>query len=209
MAKLSADEIAQYAAGAGFKGDEIKTAVAIALAESGGNTHAHNGTPPDNSYGLWQINMLGSMGPDRRARLGIKSNDELYDPKVNARAAYMIYKGSGWSAWTTYTRGTYKQSGIQNLISKLDPRNVGKGIAEEAGKLNPVNGVSEAINAFGTTVFKGVANITGIITAITFLVLGIILLIMGSGRAQKAASIAANVIPGGTVVKGAVKKVTK
>jgi hypothetical protein len=209
MPKLSADEIASYAAGAGFKGEEIKTAVAIALAESGGNTQAHNSKPPDDSYGLWQINMLGSMGPARRKQFGIKSNDELFDPATNARAAYMIYKGSGWKAWTTYTRETYKRNDIQNLIAMLDPRNVGKAIGDEAQKLNPINGVSEAINAFGTTVFKGVAGVIGIGVAITLLVIGVVLLVMSSGRAQKAASVAANVIPGGNVVKGAVKKATK
>jgi hypothetical protein len=102
-------EIAAAAQSAGVRGDNIAIAVAIAIAESGGNTRAHNGTPPDNSYGLWQINMLGPLGPQRRAMLGISSNDALYDPNVNARAMFKISNGgTNWRPWTTYTSGRYR-----------------------------------------------------------------------------------------------------
>lgn len=108
MPIISDAAIAGYARNAGLSGQSVAIAVAIALAESGGNTTDHNAVPPDNSYGLWQINMLGSMGPDRRAKLGISSNEELYDPAVNARAMSMISNGGrNWKDWTTYTRGTY------------------------------------------------------------------------------------------------------
>src|SRR4051794_8716603 len=103
MPTLSADAIRQYASAAGFSGNDLDIAVAVALAESGGNPKAHNATPPDDSYGLWQINMLGKLGPDRRKRFGLTSNDQLYDPATNAKAARIIFQGSGWSAWTTYT----------------------------------------------------------------------------------------------------------
>lgn len=102
------DTLLVLAQQAGFSADEASTAAAIAMAESGGNPKAHNSTPPDNSYGLWQINMLGDMGPSRRKWFGLKSNEELFDPVTNAKAAYKIYKASGWKAWTTYTSGKYK-----------------------------------------------------------------------------------------------------
>lgn len=85
------------------------TMSAIAMAESGGNPRAHNAVPPDNSYGLWQINMFGNMGPGRRAQYGISSNEQLYDPAVNARAAAKILAGQGLGAWSTYTSGAYKK----------------------------------------------------------------------------------------------------
>lgn len=108
MAKLSDAQIAAVAKGAGFSGDALAIAVAVAIAESGGNPQSHNALPPDNSYGLWQINMLGSMGPERRSRYGLKSNEDLYDPTVNARVAFSLSNGgSNWKPWTTYTRGTY------------------------------------------------------------------------------------------------------
>src|SRR3982750_492240 len=63
---------------------------AIALAESNGNPTAHNAVPPDDSYGLWQINMRGKLGPARRQAFGIQSNTELFDPTKNARAMKKI-----------------------------------------------------------------------------------------------------------------------
>lgn len=104
MARLSQAQIEMYARSAGLSADRAKVAAAIAMAESGGNPRSHNPVPPDNSYGLWQINMLGSMGPTRRKQLGISSNEELYDPAVNARAMAQISSGgSNWQPWATYT----------------------------------------------------------------------------------------------------------
>jgi hypothetical protein len=107
MAKLSQQQIAAIAARAGMS-DPV-TMSAIAMAESGGRTTAHNPIPPDNSYGLWQINMLGAMGPARRREYGISSNSALFDPAVNARAAKKILDSQGLRAWSTYTNGAYKK----------------------------------------------------------------------------------------------------
>lgn len=122
MAKLSQAQIAMYAQSAGMS-DPI-TMSAIAMAESGGNPRAHNAIPPDNSYGLWQINMLGAMGPSRRAQYGISSNEQLYDPATNARAAAKILAGQGPSAWSTYSSGAYK---------RYLPKTSGTGKAVQAG----------------------------------------------------------------------------
>ena len=108
MAKLSDAQIAGAAKAAGFSGSALAKAVAIAIAESGGNPRAHNAVPPDNSYGLWQINMIGSMGPSRRRQFGLKSNNDLYDPTTNARAAYAISgSGKNFKPWSVYTSGVY------------------------------------------------------------------------------------------------------
>jgi Lysozyme like domain len=52
---------------AGATAEEARTFAAIEQAESRGNPKAHNtnARTGDNSYGLWQINMLGRMGPAR------------------------------------------------------------------------------------------------------------------------------------------------
>lgn len=108
MAKLSDAQIATVAFNAGIPREQVAKAVAIAIAESGGDANAHNPIPPDDSYGLWQINMLGDMGPQRRQQFGISTNAALYDPSVNAKAmAAISSKGSNWTPWTTFTRGTY------------------------------------------------------------------------------------------------------
>jgi murein DD-endopeptidase MepM/ murein hydrolase activator NlpD len=80
---------------AGFQGEALKTAWAIAKRESGGRASAFNPRREtgDLSYGLFQINMLDKLGPDRRARYGLKSNEDLLDPATNARVAYAMSKG--------------------------------------------------------------------------------------------------------------------
>jgi len=82
--------IRKIAKQAGFKGQSLDTIVAIVQAESGGNPRAYNGNANtgDKSYGLAQINMLGAMGPERRARYGLSSNEDLFDPLTNLRVAY-------------------------------------------------------------------------------------------------------------------------
>lgn len=122
MAKLSPAEIAEVAHDAGFRGQDLTVAVAVAMAESGGDPRAHNPVPPDNSYGLWQINMIGALGPDRRDQFDLDNNRELFDPAENAKAAWEISgKGDSFQPWTTYTSGAYKQylddarRGIRNM----------------------------------------------------------------------------------------------
>ena len=80
---------------AGFSGQGLRTAYAIAERESSGRPSAFNGNAAtgDLSYGLFQINMLGTMGPARRKQFGIASNEALFDPSVNARAAYQMSGG--------------------------------------------------------------------------------------------------------------------
>lgn len=153
MAALSRDQIAMYAQAAGLSPAAAKTATSIALAESGGDPRAHNATPPDDSYGLWQINMLGGMGPSRRKSLGITSNEQLYDPAVNARAMAMISsKGKNFTPWTTYTSGAAQRVAAQQADWKdwfLPP----------ALGLLP-DGTVPGVGGSGSTVLGGLEGIT-------------------------------------------------
>ncbi len=96
---------------AGFSPELAPVMAAIGLAESSGNPRAHNpnASTGDNSYGLMQINMLGAMGPERRAAFGIRSNEELFDPLTNMKAAKKIFDSQGLGAWSVYKSGAYKQ----------------------------------------------------------------------------------------------------
>jgi Lysozyme like domain len=172
MPTLTREQVSKYASDAGFTGDNNKIAVAVALAESGGKTTSHNGVPPDDSYGLMQVNMIGSLGPARRKAYGLKSNTDLYDPATNMRVAYGIYKGSGWKAWTTYTSGKYKL--FLNASDTDTPETVS---AASPASSNPILGVGDAINAFGATIFKAFANFSGIAVAIALVILGIVILL--------------------------------
>lgn len=98
---------------AGFEGYQLRMAWAVVIKESTRKPYAHNqnSRTGDNSYGLFQINMLGAMGPERLKKYGLDSNEDLFDPITNARIAFeMSNGGKNWSAWTTYE----KAKGILN-----------------------------------------------------------------------------------------------
>ena len=97
---LSDKELISILKQAGFKGKELAYAWAIVVKESTKRPMSLNRA--SNCYGLFQINMTGSMGPDRRKKYGLKSNEDLYNPLINAQIAYkMSNGGKNWSAWST------------------------------------------------------------------------------------------------------------
>lgn len=94
---------------AGFRGEGLKKAWATAMKESTGRPLAHNrnSNTGDNSYGLFQINMIGSLGPARLKQYGLGSNKELFDPYTNAKIAFQMSDGGkDWSAWHGITDKT-------------------------------------------------------------------------------------------------------
>ncbi len=109
--QLSVGQLKALALAAGFNDRDASIMAAIAMAESGGRSAAHNNNPRtgDNSYGLWQVNMLGGMGPERRRAFGIGSNEALFDPAVNASAARKVFESQGFGAWSVFKSGAYKQ----------------------------------------------------------------------------------------------------
>jgi hypothetical protein len=103
--ELSDTDLKDLLSEVGFKGQALRIAWAVAKKESNGRPKAHNGDTRtgDNSYGLFQINMLGSLGTDRREKFELKSDLELFDPVKNAQIAYyMTNEGSNWSSWKIY-----------------------------------------------------------------------------------------------------------
>lgn len=86
----------------GFEGQALKSAWAIVMKESGGRPKAHNGNANtgDNSYGLFQINMIGNLGVDRREKFDLEQNEELFNPVRNAEIAFhMSGGGKDFGAW--------------------------------------------------------------------------------------------------------------
>lgn len=99
MAVINASQIASYAYSAGFRGNALTMAIAIALAESGGNTTATNhNTNGSTDYGLWQINSSHSQ---------YNPTLLLSNPAYNAQAAFQLSSnGSNWRPWcTAYSDG--------------------------------------------------------------------------------------------------------
>jgi hypothetical protein len=98
--QLSEKELDSILRQAGFSGYGLKMAKAIVFYESTNRPMALNKS--SNCYGLFQINMAGSMGPDRRKKYGLKSNQDLHNPLINAQIAYQMSDGGkNWSAWST------------------------------------------------------------------------------------------------------------
>lgn len=134
---------------------------AIALAtrskyESRGNPMAHNPKHPDNSYGLFQVNMIDDvknsyyLGRERRQRYGIK-NEDLFDPVTNARVALDILRSggkAGLSAWTTggnVTAADVKEaeaslSNWKETAQKLGATSVSAHAAKPPGTFTPAPG---------------------------------------------------------------------
>jgi hypothetical protein len=107
--QLSPEELKDMLSGVGFQGDALVQAWGVAMKESTGRPRSHNknSNTGDNSYGLFQINMIGSLGPARLEKYGLESNKDLFDPVRNAKIAYQMSSGGkNWSAWGGMTDKT-------------------------------------------------------------------------------------------------------
>lgn len=124
--RLTAEEVARLAYNAGFRGEDLVTAVAVAFGESSLNAGAlnDNASTGDLSYGLMQINMLNSLGPARRNAWGLDDNDELFDPAVNMRAAFSLYsnRGNKFTDWSVYKNNAHvRHMGVaRDAVSALN-----------------------------------------------------------------------------------------
>lgn len=110
--QLTKKELRSLLHAVGFRGDRLKQAWAVAMKESTGRPRSHNDNPAtgDNSYGLFQINMIDSLGPARRKQFDLKSNKDLFDPIRNAEIAFfMSNKGKNWSSWNGITDKTIER----------------------------------------------------------------------------------------------------
>jgi hypothetical protein len=106
---LTDQQLVELLSAVGFEGQDLKEAWAVAKKETNGRPLAHNGNRKtgDNSYGLFQINMIADLGVARREQFGLESNAELLNPVVNAQIAYHMSKGGkDWSAWKGMTPRT-------------------------------------------------------------------------------------------------------
>lgn len=137
--------------------DQVIVATAIAMVESGGNALAHNknAATGDDSYGVWQINMLGNLKAGRMVLFGITSPDALLDPLTNAQAMAKLYKnkGNSFKDWTgSYTNGKYKlhMADATKAYNNMEP------FAQGQGKVDVIVGgeLIKAANAIFTPIFE-------------------------------------------------------
>ena len=107
---LTDSQLVELLKAVGFKGKALKTAWAVAKAESNGRPFAFNGNAStgDSSFGIFQINMLGTLGPDRRDKYDLDFNAYLFNPVMNAQIVYRMTKGgTDWSSWTSHKKGAH------------------------------------------------------------------------------------------------------
>ena len=151
MDRLSKSQVASFFRQAGFSEELIPTMVGIAGAESSFNPKAFNPNSDtgDKSYGLSQINMIGDLGPERRKQFGIESNEALFDPLTNARAAKAIYDQQGLGAWSVYNSGKYKDF-LPSAVELNSPATVPpvQGIQSNTPERNR-RSVNEILSALG------------------------------------------------------------
>lgn len=149
--KLSDSQIAEWVGINMFPGDQdnLVTAVAVALAESGGCADCYNGTC---CTGLFQINenhagILGSPSD----RVGFRS--WLKDPDHNTRAARQVYEQQGWGAWEAYTNGSYR-----TFLSRAEKVRDSTGRAGPGGDLSPGEIVSDLSKLNPVDAFKALVQ---------------------------------------------------
>jgi len=109
---LTDKELKELLQAVGFEGKALKQAWAIAKSESNSRPMAYNGNRKtgDSSYGIFQINMLGELGIDRKEKFELRSNVLLFDPVINAEITYYMTKGGeDWSSWSSLNGARYKE----------------------------------------------------------------------------------------------------
>lgn len=119
--KLSDTELVELLSAVGFEGKALKVAYAVAKKESNGRPLAHNGdrSTGDNSFGIFQINMIDNLGDARREKFNLKSNTQLLDPVINAKIAYfMTSSGQDWSSWKIVP-GQYNGERYQQYLKEF------------------------------------------------------------------------------------------
>lgn len=107
--QLSPEQLKNILYNVGFRGEALRKAWGTAMKESTGRPMAHNknSATGDNSYGLFQINMIGSLGPARLTQYNLESNEDLFDPVTNAKIAFQMSDGGkNWKAWHGITKST-------------------------------------------------------------------------------------------------------
>ena len=145
MATATDKEIAGAVKWAGFRGERAVTAIAVALAESGGRLDAVNvNTDGSKDRGLWQINS--------KAHPGV-SDDCAFRIHCATRQAWLISgMGRSFNPWVAYKSGAYRKHlpRARTAWGAGDAPNPDTA-AEKALPLpdNPVNAIADVLQDVG------------------------------------------------------------
>jgi hypothetical protein len=176
MAVLTPLQVAAAAYAGGFRGEEIREAVAVSFAESSWNTDAANFC----CNGLWQINLKAHQ----KSIQATVPNWNWRDPVHNALAAHMIWRGAGGTFkkdWSGYGNANYNKAmpqarmALAQLRAELSKnkgdeqgviRNLLSGVTGQVGS-TPGPGVADSIGNVATNLVPGVKEIGQFFNALT------------------------------------------
>ncbi|GGZ64954.1 hypothetical protein GCM10010387_67550 [Streptomyces inusitatus] len=151
---MSAKQIAEVAHRAGWRGEQLVIAVAVALAESSGKYWVVNHI---GCVGLWQIYV----------KVHIKAHPTwttaaMKDPDRNAAAAMVLYKQSGWKPWEAYTgpdgKGSDGPYTLQMGRARMAVAQIGKGGGESTTPVVNTGGGSGSVNQASWETISGNAD---------------------------------------------------
>ena len=170
VANLPKDEPQQYdiptlvplLKSVGATDEEAVRLAAIGMHESSGDPNARNTTWPDNSYGLFQINMLDEpgykLGEERRKKYGI-TNADLLNPQTNAAVALDIMRTQGRSAWSTDSMVTPAQLDLGKEALKLGRESLkSKSSSLQMGDQSSIVNTMNQVASLMTTPSYGTGN---------------------------------------------------
>ena len=112
------DQLAQMDIAAGWPLPDVAQAVAVQLAESGGNPKAYNAS--SGATGLFQD--LSSHNPAygrSPSDTNAQYQQKLYDPTTNIKEALQLFNAGGWAPWQTDSAirsGAYDSTGALAVV---------------------------------------------------------------------------------------------
>jgi len=115
---LSGGQLSELLTAVGFEGEAHRIAWGIAMRESNARPLAHNKSTRtgDSSYGIYQINMIFDLGPERRKKFGLTSNEQLFDPVLNAQVAFLMTGGGkDFGSWGIGPNAYREGAGMSTL----------------------------------------------------------------------------------------------
>jgi len=112
---ISGDMMANYCSSAGFRGEALVTAIAVAKAESSWNAHAENWSANDAKWGpavgLFQVRVLKHPGDFSASMDRRREYWSMRQPLPNAVFAYELSRGGKvWEpTWVSHSDGSYRK----------------------------------------------------------------------------------------------------
>ena len=142
----------------GFRGDALKTAFAVALAESGGRPGAVGDESLVDktwgpSYGIFQIRSLKDW---RKFNDPYRDATRLRDPRYNIQAAWVkSNKGTSWKPWSAYKNGAFTK-----FLDDADVAARKAGVGGDAPGMTSTNLAATETGGSSTAVMRGNTSLT-------------------------------------------------